>query len=70
MSTKDELRQIDQEVARMRAEVADLRDQIGDMGATDEVEKSAMINMADEQDGRIAELEGRREELLRRLGEE
>ncbi|WP_219471319.1 hypothetical protein [Nonomuraea rhizosphaerae] len=70
MTTKDELRDVEEDLARLRAEVKDLRAQIGDMGATDQVEVSAMIGQADEQEGLIADLEGRRDELLRRLGEE
>ena len=67
MSVEDELRQVEEDLARLRAETKDLRDQIGDMGATDQVEVGAMISMADEQEELIADLERRRDELLRRL---
>jgi hypothetical protein len=67
MSEEDDLRQVEEDLARLRAETKDLRDQIRDMGATDQVEISAMISMADEQEELITELEGRRDELLRRL---
>ncbi|TDD12213.1 hypothetical protein E1292_01850 [Nonomuraea deserti] len=69
MSTKDELRQVEEDLARLRAENQDIRDQIRDMGATDQVEISAMISQADEQVELIAELERRRDSLRRRLEE-
>jgi predicted nucleic acid-binding Zn-ribbon protein len=69
MSTKDELRQVEEDLAKLRAQVKDLRAQVSDMGATDQVETSAMIGMADEQEELIAGLERRRDELLRRLDE-
>ncbi|TDD20961.1 hypothetical protein [Nonomuraea diastatica] len=69
MSTKDELRRVEEDLARLRAENQDIRDQIRDMGATDQVEISAMISQADEQVELIAELERRRDNLRRRLEE-
>lgn len=70
MSTKDELRQVEEDLTRLRAENQDVRDQIGDMGATDQVEISAMISQADEQVELIADLERRRDSLIRKLEEE
>ncbi|MEV1169315.1 hypothetical protein [Nonomuraea sp. NPDC049784] len=70
MSTKDELRQIEEDLARLRAENQDLRNQIRDFGATDQVEISAVISQADEQEELIAQLEGRRDTLLKRLQQE
>ncbi|MEV0614543.1 hypothetical protein AB0I81_14540 [Nonomuraea sp. NPDC050404] len=70
MSTKDELRQVEEDLARLRAENQEVRDQIRDMGATDQVEISAVISQADEQDELIAGLERRRDGLVRRLEEE
>jgi hypothetical protein len=70
MSTQEELQEIDEDLARLRAEASELRGQVGDIGPTDAVERSTLINMADERDPRAAELEARREELLKRLGEE
>ncbi|GAA3447029.1 hypothetical protein [Planomonospora venezuelensis] len=70
MSKRDELRQVEADLERLRAEVAALRDQVGEIGATDAVERSQMINMADEQQGLITELEARREALLGSLGGE
>ncbi|MEU7860264.1 MULTISPECIES: hypothetical protein [Nonomuraea] len=66
MSVEDELRQVEEDLTRLRAQTKDLRDQIGDMGATDQVEIGAMISMADEQEELIADLERRRDDLLRR----
>ncbi|WP_433435153.1 hypothetical protein [Nonomuraea sp. CA-141351] len=70
MSTKDELRRIEEDLARLRAENQDLRNQIRDFGATDQVEISAVISQADEQEELIAQLEGRRDTLLQRLQQE
>ncbi|HEX4815394.1 MAG TPA: hypothetical protein VFV66_21840 [Nonomuraea sp.] len=70
MSTRDELRQVEQDLARLRAENRDIRAQIRDMGATDQVEKAAVISQADEQVELIADLERRRDFLLARLEEE
>ncbi|MFI6927509.1 hypothetical protein ACIBIZ_46785 [Nonomuraea spiralis] len=70
MSTKDELRQVEADLARLKAENQEVRDQVGDMGATDQIEISAMIAQADEQSELIAELERRRADLERRVKEE
>ncbi|MEW9553725.1 hypothetical protein [Nonomuraea sp. NPDC050783] len=70
MSTKDDLREVEETLARLRAENHDIREQIRDMGATDQTEKSAVISQADEQAELIADLERRRDALLARLLEE
>lgn len=70
MSAKDELRQVEEDLARLKAENQSVRDQVGDMGATDQVEISAMIAQADEQSELIAQLEQRRADLERRAEEE
>ncbi|NUP67516.1 MAG: hypothetical protein HOW71_35695 [Nonomuraea sp.] len=70
MSAKDELRQVEEDLARLKAENQSVRDQVGDMGATDQVEISAMIAQADEQSELIAQLEQRRADLQRRAEEE
>ncbi|MFI9596961.1 hypothetical protein [Nonomuraea sp. NPDC052265] len=70
MTTKDELRQVEEDLARLKAENQDLRDQVGDIGATDQIETSAMIAQADEQSELIADLERRRADLERRVEEE
>jgi hypothetical protein len=70
MSTQEELQEVDEDLMRLRAEAAELRNQIGDTGPTDAAEQSMLINMADEREALVAELETRREELLKRLDEE
>jgi hypothetical protein len=70
MSNRDELRQIEADLERLRTEVAALRDQVGEIGATDAVERAQMINMADEQQVLITVLEGRREALMKSSGGE
>jgi septal ring factor EnvC (AmiA/AmiB activator) len=70
MSTKDELQQVEADLARLRAEIKDMRDQIGEVGATDQVEISSMISQADEQEELAAELERRRDALRQRLESE
>lgn len=70
MSTKDELRQVEEDLARLRAENRDIREQMRDMGVTDQIEKAAIISQADEQIELIADLELRRDWLLQRLAEE
>jgi hypothetical protein len=69
MSTKDELRQVDEDLARLKAENQDIREHVRDMGATDQIEISAVIAQADEQSELIAELERRRADLQRRVNE-
>ncbi|MFD1939247.1 MULTISPECIES: hypothetical protein [Nonomuraea] len=68
MSTQEELRQLEEDLAKLKSANAELRSQISDMGATDAVERAAMLSMADEQDALIAELETRRDSLRDRLG--
>jgi hypothetical protein len=69
MTTKKELRQVEEDLVRLKESTRDLRTQINEMGATDLVERSQMLSMADEQDELIADLERRRDDLRRRLGE-
>ncbi|GAA0946847.1 hypothetical protein [Nonomuraea longicatena] len=69
MTTKKELRQVEEDLVRLKESTRDLRTQINEMGATDLVERSQMLSMADEQDELVADLERRRDELRRRLGE-
>ncbi|MFF5112964.1 hypothetical protein [Streptosporangium sp. NPDC000509] len=70
MSLQEELRQVDEDLERLRAEVAELRGQVGEIGPTDAVERAMLINQADEQEILIGELEARRDDLLKRLGED
>jgi hypothetical protein len=69
MSTEDELRRIEEDLARLRAENREVREQVGEIGATDPIEIGSMIAMADEQEQLIADLELRRDELRRRLAQ-
>ncbi|WP_436759103.1 hypothetical protein [Streptosporangium sp. V21-05] len=70
MSLQEELRQVEEDLERLRAEVAEMRRQVGEVGPTDPAERSMMINQADEQEILVGELEARREDLLKRLGGE
>jgi hypothetical protein len=74
MSTADlagELRLVEEDLTRLRETAADLRRRIGDRDEepTDAAERSALIEAAEEQEALIDQLEGRREELLTRLGQ-
>ena len=68
---REELRLVEEDLARLRERAADLRRLIGERGnePTDPAERSALIEAAEEQEALADELEARREELLRRLGE-
>jgi bacterioferritin (cytochrome b1) len=67
---QDELRVVEEDLARLRETAADLRRRIGERAdePTDPVERSALIEQAEEQEALIDVLEARREELLRELG--
>jgi chromosome segregation ATPase len=66
----EELRLVEEDLARLRKTAADLRRRIGDRDEepTDAAERSALIEAAEEQEALIDQLEARREQLLRRLG--
>lgn len=66
-----ELRGVEEELAQLRENAAPLRRRIGDHwdDPTDPVEKTELIALVEEQEALIEELENRREDLLRRLGE-
>jgi hypothetical protein len=66
---REELRQVDEELAELRETAAELRTQIGDRndGATDPAETAVVITSAEEQEALIGALSTRREGLLRRL---
>jgi SMC interacting uncharacterized protein involved in chromosome segregation len=70
MSTQEELQEVEEDLTRLRAEIAELRSQVSDTGAMDAVDRSTLINMADEREAFVSELETRRAELLNRLREE
>ena len=65
-----ELRVVEEDLARLREEAADLRRRIGEREdePTDPAERSALIEQAEEQEALIDMLNARREELLRKLG--
>jgi len=67
---REELRLVEEDLARLREAAADLRRRIGERAdyPTDPAELSALIEEAEEQEALAEELEARREELLRRLG--
>ncbi len=61
-----ELQQVEEEIARIRAEARSLREQIGDRagdGPADSAELSSLIASADQLDTLAEELEGRRRAL-------
>ena len=68
---REELQLVEEDAARLREAVADLRTRLGEgwNEPTDPEERTAMIEAAEEQEALISELETRREELLQRLGE-
>jgi hypothetical protein len=65
-----ELCVVEEDLARLRDEAADLRRRIGEREdePTDPAERSALIEQAEEQEALIDVLKARREELLRKLG--
>jgi hypothetical protein len=69
VDTREELRQVDEELAELRRTAVELRAQIGDRsdGPTDPAETALVITAAEEQEALIAVLESRREALVRHL---
>jgi hypothetical protein len=67
---REELRLVEEDLARIRETAADLQRRIGERAdyPTDPAELSALIEEAEEQEFLADKLEARREELLRRLG--
>src|SRR5690349_16537493 len=67
----EELKLVEEDLTRLRETAAGLRRRIGDRDdePTDAAERSALIEAAEEQEALIDQLEARREELLRRLGQ-
>lgn len=67
---REELRLLEEDLARLRETAASLRQRIGERwdDPTDAAERSALIENAEEQEALIDQLEARREELLRELG--
>ena len=67
---REELRVVEEDLARVREWAAELRRHIGERAdyPTDPAELSALIEEAEEQEFLADQLEARREELLQRLG--
>jgi hypothetical protein len=65
-SPGEELRVIDEELARLREAAADLRRRIGERwdDLADPVDRASLIEAAEEQEALIAELEARRAGLI------
>jgi hypothetical protein len=68
-STRDELRDVEEELESLRAQARSLRSPLGgrETGPMDLAENAAQITAAEEQEALIEVLEARRETLLRRL---
>ncbi|MCC5577175.1 hypothetical protein IMZ11_16230 [Microtetraspora sp. AC03309] len=68
---REQLERVDADLVRLRQEVVDMRREIGGRGAgpTDAAEMSAVITQVEQQEALIEDLELRREQLLRRLGQ-
>ena len=68
-ATRDELRDVEEELASLHAQVESLRNQVGnrDTGPMDMAENAAQITAAEEQEALIEVLEDRRETLQRKL---
>ena len=66
---RDELRELDNDLARLRETARSLREQVGDSaeGPTDAAEHAELIESAEEQEFLAEQLETRREELLAEL---
>jgi len=62
-----ELREVDKDLAAIRATVTQLRANVGE--AEDPADRGALIHAADEQDNLADQLAARREKLLRRIAE-
>ncbi|MEV7970552.1 hypothetical protein AB0O34_31875 [Sphaerisporangium sp. NPDC088356] len=69
---REELRMVEEDLTRLRQTAAELRERVGERAdsPTDSAEISTLITMAEEQEAFAETLEARREELLRRLGEQ
>ena len=67
---REELRLVEEDLARIRETAADLRRRIGERAdyPTDPAELGALIEEAEEQEFLADEFKSRREGLLRRLG--
>jgi chromosome segregation ATPase len=60
---RQELESVEAELAELRASAEGLRRQVGEVGPTDESERSALITAAEEQEALAESLEARRDDL-------
>jgi hypothetical protein len=69
---RERLRVVEEELGQLRGTAADLRRRVGERwdDPTDSAERADMITSEAEQEAVIEVLENRREDLLRRLGEQ
>jgi hypothetical protein len=69
---RERLRVVEEELGQLRGTAADLRRRVGERwdDPTDSAERADMITSEAEQEAVIQVLENRREDLLRRLGEQ
>jgi F0F1-type ATP synthase membrane subunit b/b' len=67
---REELQLVEEDLTSLRETAASLRQRIGERAdePTDQAERAATIESADEQDALIAQLQARRERLLAELG--
>jgi hypothetical protein len=68
---REELKEIDDGLATLRATVEDMRKQIADRsyGSGDRLDTTTLITEAEEEEAVVATLEARRAEILTQLGE-
>lgn len=66
---REKLREVDEDLERLRESARELRERIGDRSdaPTDAAEMASLITMAEEQEGLVETLEARRETLQGRL---
>jgi ubiquinone biosynthesis protein UbiJ len=69
---REALRRVEEDLARLRRDVAEARQQIGERwdAPTDAAELAMVLTNVEQQEALIEDLEARRETLLRRLGED
>ncbi|GAA1269012.1 hypothetical protein Psi02_18850 [Planotetraspora silvatica] len=67
---REQLKELEAELARLRASAADIRREIGERwdAPTDAAEIAMVITNAEQQESLIETLEARRERLLQKLG--
>jgi septal ring factor EnvC (AmiA/AmiB activator) len=70
-ASRDQLRDLEDQLAELRRTASELRAQIGDAatGPEDAAERSAMITQAEEQEALVAMLQERRRRLREQLGD-